>query len=144
MIYFQVCGQAPVDLTEQARADIGDIFAGNVIFGFVLLTSLIVLHLLFLHIPALRRTIVRRCPFGKLELYALIISFQGLLLSSAQMLSMATIKNPTTEDTVCAVAGGVISILPMAFMVWVLWTLAFRVRPSASSWAGPARASWAR
>ena len=48
----QVCGQAPVDLTEQARADIGDIFAGNVIFGFVLLTSLIVLHLLFLHIPA--------------------------------------------------------------------------------------------
>ena len=52
MIYFQVCGQAPVDLTKQARADIGDVFAGNVIFGFVLLFALIVLHLLFLHIPA--------------------------------------------------------------------------------------------
>lgn len=67
--HFTVCGQPAVDLTQQARADIGDIFAGNVIFGFLLLSLLFVVHFLLLQIDT---TTWRKMMIERYVLFTLI------------------------------------------------------------------------
>jgi len=74
-----LCGLSPVDLTAQARADIGDLFSGNMFFGFILLAAVIVAHLLLLQPTpsAWRKFVQKRAPFVRLELYVLLMAVQG-------------------------------------------------------------------
>ena len=75
-----ICGMDPVDLAAQARADIGDLFSGNVFFGIILLAILVTVHLLLLQPTPVfwRRFIQRKAPFGQLELQVLVICVQGV------------------------------------------------------------------
>jgi hypothetical protein len=74
-----ICGMDPVDLAAQARADVGDLFSGNMFFGFILLSIVTVAHLLFLQPTSVawRRFIQKKAPFSKLELYVLVAGVQG-------------------------------------------------------------------
>jgi hypothetical protein len=82
-----VCGLDPVDLAAQARADIGDLFSGNMFFGFILLLGVIVGHLLLLQPNASvwRKFIQQKAPFLKLELYALLTAIQGTSCTSLSL-----------------------------------------------------------
>jgi hypothetical protein len=73
------CGMPPVDLAAQARADVGDLFSGNMVFGFFMFSTVTSLHVLLLlpSSPKLRKFMLKRIPFLKLELYAMILGFQG-------------------------------------------------------------------
>jgi hypothetical protein len=116
-----------VDLVSQARADIGDVFCGNLFFGLILLSSIMVVHLLLFHIPSTRliRLLKRKAPFPKLELYMLIIGFQGVTTSSAQMLS--------TEGWKCKLAGGTVLSVPTLFWIWTGWHLWRHLHPKSGA-----------
>jgi hypothetical protein len=81
-----LCGMPPVDLAAQARADIGDLFSGNMVFGFLMFFTVTSVHVVLLlpSTPKLRKFMLKRIPFLKLELYAIIIGFQGCDPSSGQ------------------------------------------------------------
>jgi hypothetical protein len=80
-----ICGMDPVDLAAQARADVGDLFSGNMLFGFILLSIVTVAHLLFLQPTSVswRRFIQKNAPFSKLELYVLVAGVPGSASSLA-------------------------------------------------------------
>ena len=75
-----------------------------------------------MHMSVHMPTHTLRYPMPKLELYALIISFQGLLLSSTQMMSLSLAKNTKSgnADSVCTLAGTVIFLLPTSFLAFVM------------------------
>ena len=75
-----VCGMPPVDLVRQARADIGDVFCGNILFGSCIFIAFSVLHIALFLVPSKRliRLLKKNAPVPKLELYMMIIGFQVL------------------------------------------------------------------
>ena len=70
----------PVDLIRQARADIGDVFCGNIFFGSCIFAVFSLLHVALFQVPSkcLIRVLKKNAPVPKLELYMMIIGFQVL------------------------------------------------------------------
>jgi hypothetical protein len=72
----------------------------------------------------------------RLQLYVLLICFQGLLLSSARIMTFSTqdaySPDATGSGAICMVTGAVILSIPSGFMLWVFYFLYTFVRPSSA------------
>ena len=121
------CGQPPVDLVGQARADIGTLFAGNVFFGLIAFVLVFGAHsvLLLATNPDARfgRVVRERYPFPKVEFYAILIAFQGLVVSSMQMASLPLSRDEMDSAPVCAAAGIAMFLVPTGLMLFVIYVL---------------------
>jgi hypothetical protein len=121
-----LCGMGGVDLLEQARSDVGSLFASNVVIGAIGLTAVASLHFLLLlpcH-PKWRLVMTQAAPFLKWETLILLLAFQGLLVSSFQMIAL--------DEPLCKYAGFAVLMVPTCMVMFVTYILVRFVRPSSS------------
>jgi hypothetical protein len=120
------CGMGGVDLVEQARSDEGELFTANAVIGFMVVSIVSLMHvgLLLPSFPRYRQVMRHSAPFGKWEIILLLTAFQGLLVSSFRMISMA--------DLICKSAGIVVLVVPTITLLFVTYMLVRYVRPSSS------------
>jgi hypothetical protein len=120
------CGYGGVGLIDQARADVGELFATNAVLGMLFLVLVMLVHLLMLQppFPKWRRAMAVSAPFGKWESLILLTAFQGLLVSSFQMIAI--------EEPVCKYAGFAVLAVPTLFLLFVAYVLVRYVRPSSA------------
>jgi hypothetical protein len=115
-----------VDLLAQARSDVGLIFASNVVIGAIGLAAVASLHFLLLlpcH-PKWRLVMTQAAPFLKWETLILMLAFQGLLVSSFQMIAL--------DEPLCKYAGFAVLSVPTWTVMFVTYVLVRFVRPSSS------------
>jgi hypothetical protein len=120
------CGYGGVALIDQARADVGELFSSNVVIGMLLLAVVTFVHLLMLQppFPKWRRVMRHTAPWLKWETMILLTAYQGLLVSSFQMIAM--------DEPVCKYAGFTVLTIPTLFLLFVAYLLLRYVRPSSS------------
>jgi hypothetical protein len=121
-----VCGMGGVDLLAQARSDVGLTFASNVVIGAIGWTAVASLHFLLLlpcH-PNWRLFLTQAAPFLKWETLILMLAFQGLLVSSFQMIAL--------DEPLCKYAGFAVLAVPTWTMIFVTYILVRFVRPSSA------------
>ena len=85
-----LCGKGGIDLLEQARSDVGLIFASNVVIGAIGWADVALLHFLLLlpcH-PKWRLVMTQAAPFLKWETLIRMLAFQGLLRASFQVIAL--------------------------------------------------------
>jgi hypothetical protein len=145
-----VCGMYPVDLAAQARGDIGDLFSGNMFFGFILLLILVSTHLLFLQPTSIgwRRFMQKKAPFWRLELHVLVVGVQGsaalqvcrhsafstvlMFPCSGVTISSATMIAAQTGGSICKVIGVVALVSVIVFVMFLFFVAFCFVRPSST------------
>jgi hypothetical protein len=115
-----------IDLVNQARADVGGLFSTNVGVGAIVLSLVMVLHILLLlpTSPKWRRAMSRAAPWLKWEMLILVTAYQGLLVSSFQMIGM--------DEPICKYAGLVVLAVPTLTVLTVIYLLVRYARPSSS------------
>jgi hypothetical protein len=121
-----LCGMGGIDLLEQARSDAGSIFSSNVVIGAIGWASVASLHFLLLlpcH-PKWRLVMTQSAPFLEWETLILMLAFQGLLVSSFQMIAL--------DEPLCKYAGFAALAVPTWTVVFVTYILVRFVRPSSS------------
>ena len=121
-----LCGMGGIDLLEQARSDVGSLFSSNIVIGAIGLTAVASLHFLLLlppH-PKWRRVMTSAAPFLKWETLILLLAFQGLLVSSFQMIAL--------DEPLCKYAGFTVLLIPTLTVMFVTYILVRYVRPSSS------------
>ena len=120
------CGMGGIDLLEQARSDVGILFSSNVVIGAIGLTAVALLHFLLLlpcH-PKWRLVMTQAAPFLKWETLILMLAFQGLLVSSFQMIAL--------DEPLCKYAGFAVLAVPTWTVIFITYILVRYVRPSSS------------
>ena len=121
-----LCGMGGIDLLEQARSDVGSLFSSNIVIGAIGFTAVAAAHFLLLlpsH-PKWRLVMTQAAPFLKWETLILMLAFQGLLVSSFQMIAL--------DEPLCKYAGFAVLAVPTWTVMFVTYILVRYVRPSSS------------
>jgi hypothetical protein len=124
IVDISLCGMGGIDLLEQARSDVGSLFSSNVVIGAIGLTAVASLHFLLL-LPChtkWRHVMTQAAPFLKWETLILMLAFQGLLVSSFQMIAL--------DEPLCKYAGFAVLLVPTWMVMFVTYILVRFVRPS--------------
>ena len=130
-----LCSAEPIDLVGQARSSIGDFFVGNVLLVLLILLVVSTVHTAMLSFAPKNWHYVLQTymPFPMPQLLVLILSSQGLLQSSVQIIG--------TAGASCKLAG-LLTVLPLFGLFMIIAIFLWQNVPSGSSRGMSAAEAW--